>query len=85
MIFLYFLFFSVINTQFFKKKLISKILISYYKLISEIENDYIYMIMEFYFDLMNVKKTNVMVFNSVDPCQEFVFKGDTIECVHTFK
>jgi hypothetical protein len=26
-----------------------------------------------------------MVFNSVDPCQEFVFKGDTIESVQTFK
>ncbi len=26
-----------------------------------------------------------MVFNSVDPCQEFVFKGDTIETVQTFK
>ncbi len=26
-----------------------------------------------------------MVFNSVDPCQKFVFKGDDIECVHTFK
>ncbi len=26
-----------------------------------------------------------MVFNSADPCQEFVFKGDVIECVQTFK
>ncbi len=26
-----------------------------------------------------------MVFNSPDPCQEFVFEGDTIECVQTFK
>jgi hypothetical protein len=26
-----------------------------------------------------------MVFNSADPCQEFVFKGDNIECVQTFK
>ncbi len=26
-----------------------------------------------------------MVFNSVDPCQEFVFKGDVIERVQTFK
>jgi hypothetical protein len=26
-----------------------------------------------------------MVFNFVDPCQEFVFKSDTIECVQTFK
>ncbi len=34
---------------------------------------------------MNVKKTKVMVFNSIDPCQEFVFKGDVIERVQTFK
>jgi hypothetical protein len=34
---------------------------------------------------MNVKKTKVMVFNFVDPCQEFVFKGDVIEYVQTFK
>jgi hypothetical protein len=34
---------------------------------------------------MNVKKTKAMVFNSFDPCQEFVFKGDTIESVQTFK
>jgi hypothetical protein len=33
----------------------------------------------------NVEKTKAMVFNSVDPCQEFVFKGDTIESVQTFK
>jgi hypothetical protein len=26
-----------------------------------------------------------MVFNFVDPCQEFVFKCDVIECVQTFK
>jgi hypothetical protein len=26
-----------------------------------------------------------MVFNSIDPCQEFVFKGDAIKCVQTFK
>ncbi len=26
-----------------------------------------------------------MVFNSVDPCEEFVFKSDVIECVQTFK
>jgi hypothetical protein len=26
-----------------------------------------------------------MVFNSVDPCQEFVFKGDIMERVRTFK
>jgi hypothetical protein len=32
-----------------------------------------------------VKKTKVMVFNSVDPCQEFLFEGDIIECVQTFK
>jgi hypothetical protein len=34
---------------------------------------------------MNVKKTKVMVFNSANPCQEFVFKGDIIERMHTFK
>jgi len=34
---------------------------------------------------MNVKKTNVMVFNFVHPCQEFMFKGDIIERVQTFK
>jgi hypothetical protein len=34
---------------------------------------------------MNVKKTKVMVFNSVDPCQEFVFEGDVIKHVQTFK
>jgi hypothetical protein len=34
---------------------------------------------------MNVKKTKVMVFKSVDPCQEFMFEGDAIECVQTFK
>jgi hypothetical protein len=33
---------------------------------------------------MNVKKTKVMMFNSVDPCQKFVFEGDIIEHVHTF-
>jgi len=33
---------------------------------------------------MNVKKTKVIVFNSVDPCQKFLFKGDIIERVHTF-
>jgi hypothetical protein len=32
---------------------------------------------------MNVKKTKVMVFNSVDPCQKFVFEGDIIERVQT--
>ncbi len=34
---------------------------------------------------MNMKKTKVMVFNYVDPCQEFVFEGDIIEHVQTFK
>jgi hypothetical protein len=34
---------------------------------------------------MNMKKTKVMVFNFANPCQEFVFKGDVIECVQTFK
>jgi hypothetical protein len=34
---------------------------------------------------MNVKKIKVMVFNFVDPCQEFVFEGDAIERVQTFK
>jgi hypothetical protein len=34
---------------------------------------------------MNVEKTKVMVFNSADPCQEFVFEGDIIERVQTFK
>ncbi len=33
---------------------------------------------------MNMKKTKVMVFNSVDPCQKFVFEGDLIEHVQTF-
>jgi hypothetical protein len=33
---------------------------------------------------MNVKKTKVMVFNSVDPCQKFMFEGDIIERVQTF-
>jgi hypothetical protein len=32
-----------------------------------------------------MKKIKVMVFNSTDPCQEFVFEGDTIERVQTFK
>jgi hypothetical protein len=26
-----------------------------------------------------------MVFNSINPCQEFMFKGDVIKCVQTFK
>jgi hypothetical protein len=30
---------------------------------------------------VNVKKTKVMVFNYVDPCQKFVFEGDVIERV----
>jgi len=30
---------------------------------------------------MNVKKTEVMVFNSTDPCQEFVFECDVIKFV----
>jgi hypothetical protein len=34
---------------------------------------------------VNVKKTKVMVFKSTDPCQEFVFEGDVIELVPTFK
>jgi hypothetical protein len=35
--------------------------------------------------IVNMEKTKAMVFNSVDPCQEFVFKGDIIERVQTFK
>jgi hypothetical protein len=31
--------------------------------------------------IMNVKKTKVMVFNSINPCQKFVFEGDIIEHV----
>jgi hypothetical protein len=34
---------------------------------------------------MNVKKPKVMVFNSTSPCQKFVFEGDIIERVQTFK
>jgi MarR-like DNA-binding transcriptional regulator SgrR of sgrS sRNA len=34
---------------------------------------------------VNMKKTKVMVFNSADPCQEFMFEGDVIEHVQTFK
>ncbi len=34
---------------------------------------------------MNVKKKKVMVFNFVNPCQEFVFESDVIERVKTFK
>jgi hypothetical protein len=33
---------------------------------------------------VNVKKTKVMVFNSVDPCQKFVFEDDIIERVQSF-
>jgi hypothetical protein len=32
-----------------------------------------------------VEKTKAMLFNSIDPCQEFVFKGDVIESAQTFK
>jgi hypothetical protein len=32
-----------------------------------------------------MKKTKVMVFNSANPCQEFVFEGDIIERMQTFK
>ncbi len=35
--------------------------------------------------IMNVAKTKAMVFNFVNPCQKFVFKGDVIEKVQTFK
>ncbi len=35
--------------------------------------------------IVNVKKTKVMAFNFVDPCQEFVFEGDIFEHVQTFK
>jgi len=34
---------------------------------------------------VNIKKTKVMVFNSTDPCQKFLFEGETIERVETFK
>jgi len=34
---------------------------------------------------VNVKKTKIMVFNSTHPCQEFMFEGDVIQRVHTFK
>jgi hypothetical protein len=34
---------------------------------------------------VNVEKIKVMVFNSINPCQEFVFKGDFIERVQSFK
>jgi len=35
--------------------------------------------------MVNVKKTKVMVFNSANPCQEFVFEGAIIERVQIFK
>jgi len=35
--------------------------------------------------IVNVKKIKVMVFNFIDPCQEFLFEGDAIEHVQTFK
>jgi hypothetical protein len=35
--------------------------------------------------IVNVEKTKATVFNSVDPCQKFMFKGDAIERVQTFK
>jgi hypothetical protein len=35
--------------------------------------------------IVNVEKIKVTVFNSIDPCQEFVFKGDDIKRVQTFK
>jgi hypothetical protein len=34
---------------------------------------------------MNVKKTKVMVFSSANPWQKFMFEGDVIERVQTFK
>ncbi len=34
---------------------------------------------------MNMKKIKVMVFNCANPRQEFVFEGDIIEHVQTFK
>jgi hypothetical protein len=34
---------------------------------------------------VNMKKTKVMVFNSANPCQKFMFEGDVIERVQTFK
>jgi hypothetical protein len=30
---------------------------------------------------MNMKRTQVMVFNFANPCQKFVFEGDVIERV----
>jgi hypothetical protein len=35
--------------------------------------------------IVNVEKTKAMVFNYVDPCQEFLFQGDVIENVQAFK
>jgi len=34
--------------------------------------------------IVNVKKSKVMVFNSIDPCQKILFEGDIIERVQTF-
>jgi hypothetical protein len=34
---------------------------------------------------MNTKKTKIMVFNFANSCQEFVFEGDIIDYVQTFK
>jgi len=34
---------------------------------------------------VNVKKTKVMVFNSANPCQKFMFEGDVIKHVQTFE
>ncbi len=34
---------------------------------------------------MNVRKTKVMLFNSTNPCQKFMFEGDVIEPVQTLK
>ncbi len=31
--------------------------------------------------IVNVEKTKAMVFNFIDPCQKFVFKGDAIKSV----
>jgi hypothetical protein len=46
------------------------------------------MLQQFYVEhgfMVNGGKTKVMVFNSTNPCQKFVFEGDTIEHVQTFK
>jgi hypothetical protein len=36
-------------------------------------------------DLSEHEKKKIMVFNYADPCQKFVFEGDVIEHVQTFK